>query len=82
MATTQTHSARSLDEQIVAYFEYDEGCVKTADGVIPPPTDCSEMVQALYGVASWHVFTFLIVAVFVGMMISLTMSVLVKDGGH
>lgn len=82
MATTQTHSARSLDEQIVAYFEYDEGCVKTTEGVIPPPANCSETVHALYAVASWHVFSFLIAAAFVGMMISLTMSVLAKDGGH
>lgn len=82
MATTQTHSARSLDEQIVAYFEYREGCVKVTEGVIPPPAKCSQAVDTLYLFASWHVFSLLVAALFVGMMISLTMSVLAKDGGH
>ncbi|OGL95235.1 hypothetical protein A2348_02865 [Candidatus Uhrbacteria bacterium RIFOXYB12_FULL_58_10] len=82
MAKTQTHAARSLDEQFVAYFEYDEGCVKTTEGVIPPPTNCSETVQTLYGIASWHLFSAIVAAAFLGMMISLTMSVFAKDGGH
>lgn len=72
----------SFDEEIVAYFEYQDGCVKEGKAVIPPPESCSSAVQALYGLAQWHVATILIVAVFVGLMISLTMSALDRGGGH
>jgi len=82
MSMTDVHSARSLDEQVVAYFEYDEGCATTTDGIMPPPSGCSETVHLLYGFASWHIFSILIAVAFIGMLISMTMTVLVKDGGH
>jgi hypothetical protein len=77
-----THSPRSLDEQVVAYFENNEGCVKTTEAVIPPPTGCSETVQTLYSIAQWHVFTIIVAALFLGMLVSLTMSIFSKGGGH
>ena len=78
---TQTHVARSFDEQIVAFAESQEGCVATAGGMIPPPSSCSKSVHSLYGIAQWHLATVVIVVVFVGLMIELLMLSITRGGG-
>lgn len=78
---TQTHAARSFDEQIVAFAEYQEGCVTAAGGLIPPPSSCSKSVHSLYGIAQWHLFTILIVILFVGLLFELLMLSIHRGGG-
>ncbi len=78
---TQTRTARSFDEQVVAFAESQEGCVTTAGGMIPPPSSCSKSVHSLYGIAQWHLFTILIVVLFLGLMFELLMLSITRGGG-
>ncbi len=79
---TQTHVARSFDEQIVAFAESQEGCVNTEGGMIPPPSSCSKSVHSLYGIAQWHLATVIIVVLFAGLLFELLMLSITRGGGH
>ena len=62
---------QTIDEMLVGFLEVEEGCVEEA--IIPPPEDCSALVQYTHGLAQWHLLTGLIVLVFVAMIIQLSL---------
>jgi hypothetical protein len=70
----------TLDEQIVAMIAVEDGCMKAGSEQLP--AGCPDSIQAMYAIAQWHPVTILIAAVFVWMMVYLTMSALSRGDGH
>lgn len=66
------HKPVTLDEQIVAYLERADGCVRAGQEVIPPPRACGADVQQAAQIASWNLLTWFVVLAFLGMMFTLT----------
>lgn len=72
----QTREPQTFEEHLVAYLENDEDCVEEA--VIPPPDTCPDSVHFMYGLAKWHIFTAVIVFIFVLILLQMV-QLAIKD---
>ncbi len=70
----------SFDEQLVVYFANQTGCAGKAVP-LPPPDSCDSFVHGMYFLAQYHLISIVIVLVFLGLLLQLTMTALDK-GEH
>ena len=72
MAKEALHPPRNFEEEIVAQFVRDSGCVKKdAQAVLPPPESCPTYLKTIYPLAEIHLFSIIIIGIFLAAMMKL-----------
>jgi hypothetical protein len=82
MTQTETRPPQSLEEYFVGALEVNSGCAPHGEAVIPPPSECPQSVQNMYGFAQTHALTIIIVAVFALVLLEVVLLALNPRGGH
>lgn len=69
----------NFEQQLLEYFEVGSGCTSTL--MVPPPKTCPGYVQTVHIMGQFHLFTGLIVLIFLAMIVHMIYAVF-ASGGH